>query len=142
MNEKDLVTFEQAEKLKELGFDWECLYHYDGYYLESNGCDYHSQNVESACISNNTVEWNPLKYIDAPFLYQVQNWLREEKNIHIHINTYYPNWQKGDHSVLEYECTIVNDIYNRALREDIGHFDSYHEALSAAVDYGLQKVVC
>ena len=137
MNDKDFVTFEQAEKLKELGFDWECLYHYDGYYLDSNACDYHSQNVESACMSNNTVEWNPLKYIDAPFLYQVQNWLREEKNIHISITPMFPNWREDDYNVVTYECTIIT-VEELAYNNQIGYYDSYEEALSAGIDRVLK----
>lgn len=141
MNEKDLVTFEQAKRLKELGFDWKTDYVYT-----KEKYDIYDRDIESIekgeLISRNSRFCIVPYCINAPFLYQVQNWLREEKNIHITIDTYYPNWQKDDHSVLQYECSIVNDIYNKALRYEVGRFDSYHEALSAAIDYGLQKVVC
>lgn len=142
MNEKDFVTFEQAKKLKELGFNWECLYNYDDCGLQPNGCAYNSPDVDSSWESNNSKEYDPLGWIDAPFLYQVQNWLREEKNIHITIDTYYPGWNDGDYSITKYcfWCNLLDGTGKIIDPDDV--YDSYHEALSAAIDYGLQKVVC
>lgn len=90
MNEKDLVTFEQAKKLKELGFN----------------------------------------YPADTFLHQVQKWLREEKNIDITIDAYFP---KDLDNMKLYKCVVISNTY----RTLIGHYELYEEALSKAINHIL-----
>ena len=92
MNE-DFVTYELAVKLKEKGFDEECLAYYtseytlytnkvvlcDDKYLEVAEIDY-----EECLRSYNTQKDRLLRTIvDAPTISQVLKWLREEKKIYI-----------------------------------------------------------
>ena len=126
MDEKDLVTFEQAKKLKELGFREECFYGYFEEKLQIPTIDYTLE-------SRNDYE-NPY-WVDAPFLYQVQNWLREENNTHIIIDTYFPRGLAGDYSIHEYECIIIN---KHGLRTTVGFHKSYNETLSAGIDKALE----
>ena len=131
MNEKDLVTFEQAKKLKELGFREKCFYGYFEEKLQIPTIDYTLE-------SRNDYE-NPY-WVDAPFLHQVQNWLREEKNIHITIDTYFPRWREGYYSIKEvnYECTIVIMKEDSVSREKIGNYNTYYEALNAGINKALE----
>lgn len=74
---EDFVTFEQAKKLKELGFDWECF----AYYLYDDNLEIGRQ------LQKYNSEWHliNLGYISAPTLSQAQKWLREEKHLLITI---------------------------------------------------------
>lgn len=139
MNEKDLVTFEQAKKLKELGFSYPTAYYYDKYGSVNQkdvDPDYIPDiYVRYSYIINNKYNTGKYNACDAPFLYQVQNWLREEKNIHITIDTYYPNWVSNDWT-LTYECIII--YLDKHLRDCLTYRPStYEEALS----YGINKVL-
>lgn len=80
---EDFVTFEIAKKLKEKGFKEQCLSYYtkdsDFYYNTSYGSD-----VENAFKSFNSRPNHICgKRIDAPIIYQVLKWLRDEKKLHI-----------------------------------------------------------
>ena len=92
MNE-DFVTYELAVKLKEKGFDEECLAYYtseytlytnkvvlcDDKYLEVAEIDY-----EECLRSYNTQKDRLLRTIvDAPTISQILKWLRKEKNIFV-----------------------------------------------------------
>lgn len=139
MNEKDLVTFEQAKKLKELGFNWKCLYAYYGDKLEANGCKVFSLDTNGCWRIVNSFS-NINSFRDAPFLYQVQDWLRVEKNIHITIDTYFPGWREGYYGFREvrYECTIIIMKEDSASREKIGNYNTYYEALNAGINEALE----
>lgn len=71
---EDFVTFEIAKKLKEKGFDYPCITHYD-------------INKELKVVLSEPIFWHSdvLSYTDAPTISQVLKWLREEKNIYISI---------------------------------------------------------
>lgn len=77
---EDLVTYEQAEKLAELGFDYETAFYYtikDKELSETNVIkDYNwkARNNPKRCIA-----------ISCPTLSQAQNWLRKEKHLLITI---------------------------------------------------------
>ena len=127
------VTYEQAIKLKELGFDWKCLYHYSnrgtifsnskgnsdgwGVYVEELECSYNETNRG---------------FIDAPTLSEAAAWLREVKELHVlpHLE----NVNKPD-----YVCTITLMRKERIRITDNGrYFPSYESALSAGIDKALE----
>lgn len=68
----DFVPFELAVKLKEKGFDYPCIAHYD-------------INKELKVVIREPIFWHSdvLSYTDAPTISQVLKWLREEKKIYI-----------------------------------------------------------
>lgn len=86
MNE-DFVPFELTVKLKEKGFDEECL----GWYYPSEVCgfDYkativfNSSEYRGSNYKDMLVSHKDEKHIDAPTISQVLKWLREEKKIYI-----------------------------------------------------------
>ena len=92
MNEQklQLVTFEQAKRLKQLGYDWECYsrYWYDGELRE----EIHKSNW-------NDEEKNDHSYISAPAVALALKWIRDIKNIPYHIITNI----NEDGNLLDYE---------------------------------------
>lgn len=72
---EDFVTYEQAVKLKELGFKYPCNHYYS---LEGGLLYEETENDQTNYTHCNT------KYlISAPTLAQVQKWLREIKDISV-----------------------------------------------------------
>lgn len=76
MNKDSFATYQQAVKLKELGFDENC---YNFWSLEPDG----KPLIITSTLCN--VRNSDLKGRDitAPFLWQVQTWLREVKEIDV-----------------------------------------------------------
>lgn len=69
MQTEDFVTFDQAKKLKELGFDWECDFIY---YITYHN---HDKPIFERC---GTADYYKIEeYWNAPTLSQVQKWLFE-----------------------------------------------------------------
>lgn len=75
MENKNFVTLEQAKAFKELGFDWETLAFYD--------------TNEELRASHYADFWNsePWNEIAAPAISTAIDWLREEKNFLITIES-------------------------------------------------------
>ena len=105
---EQFVTYEIAVKLRELGFNEECL----GFYKTTLG-----DNVPELHIIK--CNYNSGKYItipedfhtDAPLWQQVIDWLREEHNI----NLYLPKSVYGGYVYVvdsKYSDTIYNDYYD------------------------------
>ncbi len=111
--ELQLVTFEQAKALKELGFDEYLDIYYD------------IDNCLNSCYSD---EAKPRKY-DAPTLELVAKWLREEKEIFIcpHKAT----------KVSKAVCTIYYPV-NTNIHTEYEIFDDYDEALSWGIDKAIE----
>ena len=123
---EDFVTYEQAVRLKELGFDWECN-HYCG--LDE------SLHEETFSYLTNYIHINESPYlISAPTLSQAQKWLREVKGIHIEIkytsNPQYEPWVG--------KIVILGDQpeLNAIINTDT--CDTYEEALSEGIDMVLK----
>ena len=78
MNQLELVNKEQAIKLKESGFDWECVYHY----LEDHELPAHNQIYIEYTLFNKAENWNSFSdKFSAPELDLACKWLREVKGI-------------------------------------------------------------
>ena len=71
---EDFVTFKLAKKLKENGFDYPCIAHYN-------------INLELKVVIREPIFWHSdvLSYTDAPTISQVLKWLSEEKNIYVSV---------------------------------------------------------
>lgn len=123
--ELQLVNFKQAQSLKELGFPqgWECENHYC---LESEG-DYGYQIGDT--ISANAAYKNALDAISAPSIELVAKWLREEKQLFIHVDYDFHNNEKP------YKCEVCK--FN-GMTCHVGWFKDYDEALSSATDKALE----
>ena len=123
---EDFVTFEQAMKLKDLGFDWDCHAYYDK--RRQDGV------IDRALkFQNYNYDNDYMNSVSAPTIYQAQKWLREVQNIHIEIkytsNPQYEPWV-GKVVVIE-NYPKVNTIINTDT------CDTYEEALSEGIDNAL-----
>jgi hypothetical protein len=104
--ELQLVTFEQAKKLKELGFDWEIedIYWADGDYEHNYCLGNWNDDVgeEEGCIS-------------APTVALALKWFRDEKGIVCYIE-YCDKKYVGEHSTFRnlWNCTDEYDTYEDA----------------------------
>jgi hypothetical protein len=132
-----VVTFEIAEKLKEKGFRWVCLYRYNTYSktLQPNQVktkfarevDYSEfYNCFNSYIDNN---------IDAPTISQVLEWLRREKNIYVSIFI-------DDDS----DCPVTYEIYKgtECMRTHHGEYftlKDWNKCKLRAIDYVLDNLI-
>lgn len=116
MSKEDFVTFGQAFRLKELGFDWECNHWY--HYLEPD------KIIECQTYCNHNSFERPYS---APTLYQTQKWLREKGliiNIHYDPVYYYGDIYNEGKSDFEYFITE--------------NFETYESVLSVMIDKALE----
>ena len=135
---EDYVTFEQAEALKKLGFDWSCETFWD---------DEGSPQVHEWVIKN----YHDYPFVDneedctvlRPTLAHAQKWLREKHKIIILVDTYFKNYMDGDYSKAEFEYVIVYMNFNAARKgssKDGKLFESYEKALSAGINVALKFI--
>lgn len=133
MNQEDFVSFEQAQKLKALGFIEETTHYYDGDGTFEEQRIYIEPSLDGRSISvSYVIDGGYNKYysmsFDAPTLSQACKWLRS-KDILIHIlpksnNKYMTQvWEISTYEILE------------TLR---GEFDTYEQAQSAGIDVALE----
>lgn len=118
---KNYCTFEQAKLLKIKGFPQE------------NQSSYFKENGE---IENGFTDLG-LGSIACPTLTEVQEWLRNEKKIHV-----YPIYYLSRSNDIEwYSCEINSKLLPNSIRvdneENGGCFNTYDEALSNGIDKTL-----
>lgn len=126
----DYVSFEIAKKLKEKGFQEECLCHYNDVDLVYNIESPISNNQLWFCHNKYDNIWHRDNY-DAPTISQVLKWLRIDKEIMV-----FPVYSKN---TSKWYCSIVNadslDTYNLSLS------DSYELAVVAGIEYVLDNLI-
>lgn len=138
MNYEDFCTYEQAELLKELGFDWKCVGFYSKYKIASiehdmgwDGGMIIEENYNNAFIANN---YDVL--CSAPTLSQVQKWLRDVKRIHIVIDAVHRMNCDGTYTIF-YPYTI-KDWEGRILNNFGLGYECYESSLEDAIDKALE----
>lgn len=147
----DFVDFNLAKKLKEKGFDEECLAYYtseytlylnkvvlcDDKYLELAEIDY-----EECLRSYNTQKDRLLRtIIDAPTISQVLKWLREEKEIDIVI---YPIdactvFMGGEKYILSIYISRKREY--KLHRDNKDKYVKWEEAAYAGIEYVLDNLI-
>lgn len=130
-HKEDYVSFEQAVKLKEMGFDWLTIHYYDVKTYEFSPKISHNYTV---CYDN----WNEYSNsISSPTLAQTAKWLREVKSIIICIEPRFHGSKRP--LVVDYEYHLFNKddgcyIYIEAKTI----YDTYEKSLSAGINKALE----
>lgn len=151
---EDFVTYEQAVKLKELGFDCHNLYN-QMYYATQNYCEGNNPFFFDTIGPGDLISSPKMKedendgWIEdedycvlAPTLAQAQKWLREVKDIIIVVD--FDNWceKYGCHvyKKIIYNSENIKDSYGSMLvtNESNEDFDAYEAALSTGIDKALE----
>lgn len=119
MMHEDYVTYEQAVKLKELGFDWK---YGKGFQMKTyyNFLKILGQFDEEIITTE----------IPAPTLAQVQKWLREVKEKYLFVDM-------GVNSNRKYYWYIT-DAQGISRKVSFSPFDSYEEALSSGINKSIE----
>lgn len=127
------VSYEQAVKLKELGFDWEVR----GYYTHDD--NFQKVREVTALNHNDTKKFKDI--LSAPRLDQAAAWLREVKNV---IVCPFPERYK-DYIVegiyrerlsgWDYEIWVDEEEYSEP---KFGYIESYEKALELGISKALE----
>lgn len=126
MTHEDYVSFEQAQKLKELGFDWECI----GVYDSERPLGLIALDTQAKSPTN----WNGSTFVElvsAPTLAQVQKWLRK-KGINIEVRVDYDVFADKDYWV------YVGNDNSRKVEKIEQNYMFYETAFSAGIDKALE----
>lgn len=155
----EIVTFEIGKKLKEKGFEEECLAYYtseytlytnkvvlcDDKYLEVAEIDY-----EECLRSYNTQKDRLLRTIvDAPTIPQVLKWLRDEHSLYVEPCIFADADTDADGKVISeytywsFRITHIETgdmiYFEYEQHIDDKRFDSYEEAALAGIEYILDN---
>lgn len=141
---EDFVNFKISQKLKEKGFPQSPDYfNYSSYYDWDGLRKIHS-------LSNASVWFDPNISKDniyfAPIIYQVLNWLRKEKHIHINTSVYKDESEDADGRIIEEWCFWNWDIQNcnsgDILQDgDDIEYESYEQASLAGIEYVIENLI-
>lgn len=126
---EDYVTFDQAMKLKELGFDWITYCVYDKVYKDDRPWELRNYHTPQ---NHNLAQYSA----SAPTLSQVQKWFREVHGIDIDIDSVYHRLDTGNKIMyglrIGIQKTFKKEFY-------LNHY-SYNEALSTGIDHALKLI--
>ncbi len=119
------VTFEQAKKLKEKGFDEECMYHYK------------NDGTKHLLVIDDEYE------CQAPEQWQVVEWLHVVHGIQLFLDyTFYDGFHYGCKYVKSNgDYGEIGEIWKEGIETDIDGVDTPQEAYSATFDYVLNNLI-
>ena len=122
-----LVTLEQAKKLKELGFDWECIYLYD------------ESGKRCSVITKENHNDLPI-FFSAPEIALALKWFRDERgmryNIEFHNDLEFRNEE-------HYEYNYWEDTYNNCKCKWCKTYEAAESALlDALIEYAEGNSKC
>ena len=129
MNEQ-FCNYEISKKLKELGFEDECL----GFYSKHNQFHLISYGIVSYNNTHDSICIHPLYKLDcaAPLWQQVIDWLREKHDIDVEIHSKFGQGN-GWWSNLCYNSTRTETL-------NVGMFDNYCKAREQAILKALEII--
>lgn len=131
MNTEDFVTYEQAVKLKELGFDWKCLYFYpitSALGIKRN-CSHGDFNSIQMSFDSKYGE-----IFSAPTLAQAQKWLRNVKKADIIVTL-------EDETDDPYQVEVYINKVCVSGHWRHGFFTDFDEALSVGISKALELLI-
>ena len=127
---EDYCSFEVAKLLKEKGFEGICDYAYSnkGNYFEIDRSNFD----EVYCL--------------RPTHQMAMKWLREEKNLHIVVCISYDTSVDADGNEVDrwtfWFFEVLSSISGSLIyMEEINEYDSYEEAVEAALKYCLENLI-
>ncbi len=144
------VTYPLSKKLKELGFDNECL----GWYMPPNQLIYDRKCPKS--FKNLNSEMFNGSVCSAPLWQQIIDWFETKFNLYIKIiKTHYKDKNdeiksayyfiiEGEYKEIYYNdfeaYDLLNQLFNKSLIEDKFNFETKYEALVKAVETAIEIV--
>jgi hypothetical protein len=126
-----IVSFKVAKLAKEKGFDWKTLYRYQG----NKDCI-----VGGSLYNHNSKEEQDLWSIillSAPTQFLLQKWLREEKKLHISIDSLCDNDKDLSNFYWMYDIKNNSTFF---LEKSGINFKTYEEALEQALEEALNLI--
>lgn len=132
---EDYVSFEISKLLKEKGFDEQCMYMYDSKHT------LYSTFEQCRQITRNNSDW--IHYVGklnivpiaVPTIQMAMKWLRYEKNIHIKVHC------SGHRNYLVYAQSLVTAFPDFCIESATCSFNTYEEAVEAAIKYCLTNLI-
>ncbi len=138
---KDFVSYELAKELVYKGFNAPCIAYYDEGVLLYNTKYPFALTAEELLISHNSRN----TWVDAPTIFQVLKWLREDKVISVEPYASASGWRvticrayhqdrcdTGGGTCLKREVIGYNDG---------GAFEKYEEAALAGIEYVIDNLI-
>lgn len=132
MNTEDFVTYEQAVKLKECGFDWPCTT-----YLNPKS---YGDKVAIAWREITIKECSSPEVL-CPSLSQAAKWLRDKHSLHVQIESVIG--KRWTYTLVDTapQSDMEGEYYDRIPdRDSYPIFDTYESALSAGIDAALELI--
>jgi hypothetical protein len=131
------VDFDTAKLLKEKGFDWPCICYYEDNGIIHKALDYVRQNDGDDDDNDECL---------CPTQQMACRWLREEKGIHISADIYKDSSNDADGNVVNEWTYWAWTFYwlpsgNIGDEEGYDQFDSYEDAVEAALEYVLKNLI-
>jgi hypothetical protein len=121
--EKEFVPYELALKIKQIGFDEECIAYYQKSAVIGN------DNILPISFTNMASDFNDYEYsklgvpfYSAPTFSQAFRWFREEYDLRI--------WIESNHGVSKFEYVIATTNHNFIDKQfnDFSSYKTYEEA--------------
>lgn len=129
MNTEDFVSYEQAVKLKECGFDWPCICYYNRSISKSRIIISGRELFAASCDDDEIL---------CPSLSQAAKWLREVKGIYVEVKVRNHNAFEVVGKVIDNPPYIIKHLFD--LWDYKNPYFTYESALSAGIDAALELI--
>ncbi len=123
MKTENHVSYEQAIKLKELGYDEQCR----AFYWTADG---QLKETDQKVHANNP---NCTTMVAAPHVWDVMRWLREKQKLHIQVRV------NGIRSMFWFEIWELKSNGYVSVHNPL--HDTFESALSAGIDKALELLI-
>lgn len=153
ITKEDFVGYDLAVKLKQKGFKDLCF----AYYTNTNDLYFNYSHKAGAKYSDCYLSHNLMpkdsvsgKFVDAPTISKVLNWLIEEKKFYV-VPLICSDWSENADGIIceewlfwSYQVININDgriVYNEMNKIDNGNFENYEQAALAGIEYVLDNLI-
>ena len=152
MRHDEFCTYEQALKLKEVGFDWECYEFWStDFYKDGTPAKIRkTKSKPKACViseHNSMLDKMDSDLITAPTQAVAMRWLREVHRLYVGICPFIPfeRWKFYIDDLNQQVNPYTGDLNTRCDEDQQEEYDeimyeSYESALSAGIDAALKLI--